>query len=122
MKHLIQLTEYKTGLHARIGLPTEHLAPNHIEELKKPMYSTCLGLILKGYNDYEKQYKDFPEQYKPVQVPSKLKKDIPLDQVKINTEPLNKPNGEDRKNKLNFWDKVQRSIIDIFKEEEDKMI
>src|SRR5438045_345656 len=53
LKHLIQLTEYVTGLNARIGYPNEHLAPGHIEELAKPMYSTCLGLILKGYNDYE---------------------------------------------------------------------
>lgn len=122
LKHLIQLTEYATGLNARIGLPTEHLAPNHIEELKKPMYSTCLGLILKGYNDYEKKYKNFDEQTKPVQVPKKLKKELPTDHVIPNLEPLKQPNGEDRKNKLNFWDKVQRSIIDIFKEEEDKMM
>ena len=27
LKHLIQLTEYATGLNARIGLPNEHLAP-----------------------------------------------------------------------------------------------
>src|SRR5438552_4634653 len=44
LKHLIQLTEYTTGLNARIGLPNEHLAPNHIDELKKPMYATCIGL------------------------------------------------------------------------------
>ena len=51
LKHLIQLTEYVTGLNARIGYPNEHLAGGHIEELAKPMYSTCIGLILKGYND-----------------------------------------------------------------------
>ena len=56
LKHLIQLTEYTTGLNARIGLPNEHLAPNHIDELKKPMYSTCIGLILKGYSDYDHKY------------------------------------------------------------------
>src|SRR5699024_10142836 len=38
LKHLIQLTEYVTGLNARIGLPNEHLAPGHIEELSKPTY------------------------------------------------------------------------------------
>src|SRR6201985_3823610 len=53
LKHLIQLTEYTTGLNARIGFPTEHLAAGHIEELAKPTYSTCIGLILKGYSDYE---------------------------------------------------------------------
>lgn len=53
LKHLIQLTEYITGLDARIGFPNEHLASGHIEELTKPMYATCIGLILKGYNVYE---------------------------------------------------------------------
>ena len=45
LTHLIQLTEYITGLNARIGYPTEHLAPNHIDELRKPMYSTCLHRV-----------------------------------------------------------------------------
>src|SRR5437762_13233656 len=31
--HLIQLTAYITGLNARIGFHTEHLATNHIAEL-----------------------------------------------------------------------------------------
>src|SRR5699024_9224033 len=53
LKHLTQLTEFKTGIHARIGYPNEHLASDYIEELAMPMYSTCIGLILKGYNDYE---------------------------------------------------------------------
>ncbi len=53
LKHLIQLTEYTTGVSARIGYPNEHLASGHTDELTKPMYATCVGLILKGYNDYE---------------------------------------------------------------------
>ena len=64
LKHLIQLTEYVTGLNARIGYPNEHLAAGHIEELAKPMYSTCLGLILKGYNDFENKNKQFEIQFK----------------------------------------------------------
>src|SRR6478672_89728 len=72
LKHLIQLTEYTTGLNARIGLPNEHLAPNHIEELKKPMYSTCIGLILKGYSDYDHKYKEFTERFRKVEVPKTL--------------------------------------------------
>ncbi len=72
LKHLIQLTEYVTGLNARIGYPNEHLASGHIEELTKPMYSTCIGLILKGYNDYENKNKQFAEQFRRVEVPSSL--------------------------------------------------
>src|ERR1700759_819624 len=74
LKHLIQLTEYVTGLNARIGYPTEHLTAGHIEELAKPMYSTCLGLILKGYSDYEHQRKSFEKDFKKVEVPDNLKK------------------------------------------------
>ncbi|RYD58789.1 MAG: cell division protein FtsA [Sphingobacteriales bacterium] len=53
MKHIIQLTEYVTGLGARIGHPNEHLAGGHTESLMNPMYSTCIGLILRGYHDFE---------------------------------------------------------------------
>ena len=72
LKHLIQLTEYVTGLPARIGLPNEHLAAGHIEELAKPTYSTCLGLILKGYDDFENNRKVFEKGYKKVEVPADL--------------------------------------------------
>ena len=74
LKHLIQLTEYCTGISARIGYPNEHLAPNHIDELKKPMYATCIGLILKGYNDYEHKRKEFDNKFKKIEVPESLKK------------------------------------------------
>jgi cell division protein FtsA len=53
LKHLMQLTQFRTGLNARIGLPNEHLAAGHTTELLKPMYATCIGLILRGYDDFE---------------------------------------------------------------------
>lgn len=53
LKHIIQLTEYTTGLGARIGFPNEHLAGGYAESLQNPMYSTCIGLILRGYHDHE---------------------------------------------------------------------
>lgn len=53
LKHIIQLTEYTTGLGARIGYPNEHMAGGYAESLMNPMYSTCIGLILRGYHDYE---------------------------------------------------------------------
>jgi cell division protein FtsA len=53
LKHIIPLTAFVTGLGARIGLPNEHLAGEHENELEKPMYSTCIGLILRGYSDFE---------------------------------------------------------------------
>lgn len=53
LQNLIQLTEYVTGLGARLGYPNEHLAGGHAEALMNPMYSTCIGLILRGYHDFE---------------------------------------------------------------------
>jgi len=32
-------------------------------EIVKPMYSTCLGFDIKGYNDYENKHKQFELQY-----------------------------------------------------------
>lgn len=53
IKHIVQLTELKTGLNARIGRPNINLAGGQSEELGHPMYATAIGLILRGYDDYE---------------------------------------------------------------------
>ena len=53
LKHFPQLVEYITGMDARIGYPTEHIADTPIEELKKPMYATGIGLLMKGIEDSE---------------------------------------------------------------------
>ncbi len=117
LKHLLQLTEYITGLNARIGLPNEHLAANHIDELKKPMYATCIGLILKGYDDFENKRKEFDNKFRKVLVPDNL--------LKGEDEPVDVTTGKDfvdtkkRKGISNFWDKFKISIIDLFKEEGD---
>jgi cell division protein FtsA len=120
LKHLIQLTEYATGLPARIGFPNEHLAAGHIEELAKPTYSTCIGLILKGYDDYEHNRKQFEKGYKKVDVPETLKKAIAEEESKIEIEEVNPERVRQRKGLNNFWGKFKDGIIDLFKEEEDK--
>jgi cell division protein FtsA len=119
LKHLIQLTEYVTGLPARIGFPNEHLAAGHIEELAKPTYSTCIGLILKGYDDYEHNRKEFEKDFKKVEVPDALKKmeeeEVLADDGVIAAEKI-----KQRRGLSNFWGKFKDGIIDLFKEEEDK--
>jgi len=62
LKHLTQLFEYMTGMDTRIGYPTEHLAnTNEIKNLSSPMYATGIGLVLKGFEEYEKKFKTEPE-------------------------------------------------------------
>ena len=118
LKHLIQLTEYVTGLNARIGLPIEHLAPGHIEELAKPTYSTCLGLILKGYDDYEHKRKQFDNTFLKVDVPDGLKSVVTTNNgiETVTAEPVTQVS---RRGMSGFWGKFKNSLIDIFKEEED---
>ena len=120
LKHLIQLTEYVTGLPARIGFPNEHLAASHIEELAKPTYSTCIGLILKGYDDYEHNRKQFEKEYKKVEVPDGLKK-AEGEEVLVDADgEVSQEKVRQRKGLSNFWGKFKDGIIDLFKEEEDK--
>src|SRR6201991_1702246 len=122
LKHLIQLTEYVTGLNARIGYPTEHLAAGHIEELAKPTYSTCIGLILKGYSDYEHNRKEFEKEYRKVEVPDNLKKAEAQSAAQMampTEEQLQQERVRNRKGVKDFWGKFKDGIIDLFKEEED---
>ena len=98
-------------------MPTEHLAPNHIEELRKPVYSTCLGLILKGYSDYEHKHKQFTQTFTKVSVPKTLTVETPAAPVQQEPQSVNM---KDRKPR--FWDKFKDNLIDLFKEEEDQVI
>jgi cell division protein FtsA len=118
LKHLIQLTEYVTGLNARIGFPTEHLAAGHIEELAKPTYSTCIGLILKGYSDYENNRKQFENQFRKLDVPQNLRQ-AEVEEELIAEEELRAEKMKNRKGIKDFWGKFKDGIIELFKEEED---
>jgi cell division protein FtsA len=114
LKHLIQLTEYVTGLNARIGYPNEHLAAGHIEELAKPMYSTCIGLILKGYNVYENNqnilrgYEEAKEEMVEETVTTSQQGEDVVVTVK-----------KRKKSLKGFMDSIKDGLIDLFKEEED---
>lgn len=122
LKHLIQLTEYVTGISARIGYPNEHLASGHIEELTKPMYATCIGLILKGYNDYENNQSLFGEQFRRFEVPGVLKAPQSRPRSEEEQEESAAPakvNMKPRKNLKDFMDSMKKGLIDLFKEEED---
>src|SRR6201993_690787 len=109
LKHLIQLTEYVTGLNARIGYPTEHLASGHIEELAKPTYSTCIGLILKGYDDYEHNRKQFEKDYKKVDVPDGLRRNM-NEEEELVEETVSPETIKKRKNLTGFWGKFKDGI------------
>ena len=72
LNHIDKLTAFYTGMDTRIGVPVEHLAHGYSEQLSSPVYSTAIGLLLKGikdveegrvvYNQYAEESKNDPEE------------------------------------------------------------
>jgi cell division protein FtsA len=119
LKHLIQLTEYVTGLNARIGFPNEHLSGGHIEELAKPMYSTCIGLILKGYNDYESKNKQLSTGFIRVQMTRDTEETASVEMEQEETTVHQPVDIKQRKTLQGFMNSMKRNLIDLFQDEED---
>jgi len=61
MRHLPQLIKFRTGMDVRVGYPNESLSGDKNQEVNHPMFSTSVGLILKGY-EFNKQ------QHQPTEV------------------------------------------------------
>jgi cell division protein FtsA len=55
LKHLVQLTEFITGMDTRIGYPNEHLSKDVPDEMASPMYATGIGLVIEGFKRYDKE-------------------------------------------------------------------
>lgn len=128
LRHLIQLTEYVTGMPARIGLPNEHLAAGHIEELAKPTYSTCLGLILKGCDDFENNRKSFEANYERIEVPKELMEEEKEAVESVMNGAAQEEEGKKTAGKAGkpltdgFWRKFKDGLIKIFAEEGDEQL
>ena len=121
LKHLLQLTEYVTGLNARIGFPNEHLSGEQIDELSKPMYSTCIGLILKGYNDYENKNKQLDTNFVKVNSTGIMQQVQTQDDEAVTDTTEKEIPIAKRKNTIKgFMDSFKSGIIEMFKEEEDE--
>jgi len=73
LKHLNQLVKFKTGMDVRIGFPGDKMAADSIEEINQPMFSTSVGLLLKGLEYYEERQEEMvigkPEE---LEVPDEL--------------------------------------------------
>ena len=92
------------------------------------MYSTCIGLILKGYNDYEQNYKVFAETFKKVEVPKSLTvagtgNGLSSEKAEVKAAVATTLTPEQiEKRKSKFWDRFKNNLIEIFSEEEDKLL
>ena len=83
IRNLKQLVAFVTGKETRIGLPNEHLGAESVDKVVSPMYSTGVGLVLKGFEYAEqhpdkismpkpKKEKDTVVEQEPEEIPSEL--------------------------------------------------
>ncbi len=132
LKHIIQLTEYVTGLGARIGYPNEHLAGGHAEQLMNPMYSTCIGLILRGYHDYENGRMRFVGDggnliHAEIDEPIKAQEVIapvdmtPEEEAEI-AETVQQKAQKRNENFKKLFDRLKGKFIELFEDVDDKEI
>src|SRR5690606_5131620 len=63
LKDLSNLTEYVLGCDVKIGMPDPHLGKGLVDEVRSPMYATCIGLVLKGFEESDEAESE--NNYKP---------------------------------------------------------
>lgn len=51
LNHVEKLADLCTGMSTRIGMPQEHLAHGYKEQINSPIYSTGIGLLLRGLQE-----------------------------------------------------------------------
>ncbi|RLD97043.1 MAG: cell division protein FtsA [Bacteroidetes bacterium] len=109
LKHLNQLVKFKTGMDVRIGFPGDKMAADSIQEINQPMFSTSVGLLIKGLEYYEEKEEEMviksavevEDQFVPVQEEEKkVKKSL-------------------RKGKI--LESLKNTLSDIFDETDVKM-
>lgn len=102
LKHLPQLVKFRSGLDVRVGYPGEHLVSETREEINQPMYSTSIGLLLKGDEMINN------------------KKHEELDPVELATD-NEEPKIEKSRQRNGIFDSIKRTITDIFEENDARM-
>ncbi len=103
LKHLPQLVKFRTGMDVRIGLPNLHLAGEVADDINQPMYSTSIGLVLKGFEYINNNKTSLNE-----------KEEVPIDFTEG-------PVDENGTPKMNLFEKFKSTLNEIFAENDMKM-
>jgi len=112
LKHLPQLVKFKTAMDVRIGFPNEHLAGNSRDEINQPMFSTSVGLIMRGF-DYLETYKsnfNAGEKSGMSEEQEKL-----FDKAKVEIE---EEMPDDHDEKMSWAEKFKKSLSKMFETED----
>ena len=64
MKDVSQLFSYNMGMEVHLGSPGQHLGKGMIDEVRNPMYSTAIGLVMMGFDSSQKIGSEFQPNIK----------------------------------------------------------
>lgn len=103
LRHLPQLVKFKTGYDVRVGYPNEHLAAEGLEEVNQPMYSTSVGLLLKGHESMQKVREG--------------KIEVKIDTPEVEGEGKEKPS----KSRPKFFISIKEKLGEIFEEDDSSL-
>lgn len=88
LKEVKQLFSFETGFDVHIGTPGQHLGRGQVEEVRKPLYATAIGLVMKGI-EIEHAY---GSQFAPNQlIDAQQVQEPELEVVEEQTDPPQKP-------------------------------
>jgi cell division protein FtsA len=115
IRHLPQFVKFRTGMDVRIGFPSEHLAANTPSEYNHPIYSTAIGLLLKGY-----EYLQTHNESVTVNPLANLNADNKLPEAD-NASSGSATAARENKKKPSLLDTVRRTFSELFEEDDTKM-
>ena len=98
LKYLPQLVEYITGMDTRVGYANEHLAVGNFD-LSHPLYATCVGLVMKGFDENQRN-----------QI-------IQAEQAKVKTSEVVQHSNQ--KNKRSMMERLYAGAVNFFNEDVD---
>ncbi len=107
LKHLNQLVKFKTGMDVRIGFPGEKMAADSSDEINQPMFSTSVGLLLKGLEYYEEKQEEMV-----ISNQEEFEEQVPLEEEKKERKGI-------KKGKI--LENLKNTLSDIFDETDVKM-
>lgn len=112
LKHLPQLVRFKTAMDVRVGLPNEHLSGDSREEINQPMFSTSVGLIMRGF-DYLETYKSNFNAGEKADMLEEQEEAEKRKEAGIETGMLDESDG-----KLSWAEKFKKSLSKMFETED----
>ncbi|MBS1773639.1 MAG: cell division protein FtsA [Bacteroidetes bacterium] len=126
IKGLAEFTEQITGLGVRIGHPDEHLEKNTPEAFSSPAYATAIGLLIEGYEHYQKTYTTLAPEgkvFRPVIEEPVLKIET-NDNIELPILPITLPEGGTQTKKTNrgFMENLKYKFMGIFERVDDEAL